>query len=167
MALFTGRFDVQPGKWTTPANQFALNAWTNLIVTYEPAEVLAVPIIYIGGVSQVLNEIQAPAGALRSEVGVPLSIGNYKASTVDYSKPSDGLIKDTRGYNVILSQAEATSLAAGGNVTRGMVFQGPCVRTKELADFGDLVLTADKKMIDNMFGMVGTPNNSVTTRLIP
>jgi len=41
------------------------------------------------------------------------------------------------------------------------------VRTEDLADFEDLTLTASDKLIDNMYGAIGTPNGSVVTRLIP
>ncbi|MCK4825470.1 LamG domain-containing protein, partial [bacterium] len=167
IGVYSNLFDVAPGTWKTTNACVGAAAWYNVIITYDMSNVALDPIVYVGGVAQALDEDVTPAGAAFSRDGNSLVIGNVKTATEDYFRPFDGLIKDVRVYNVILTQAEATSLAAGGNVTRGMVFQGPCVRTDDLDYFEDRTLTSVDRLIDNMFGCVGTPNNTVITRLIP
>ena len=157
-----------PGNWLTAVNSLTLNTWTNIIVTRDASVAANVPIIYIGGVDQApLNEVSAQGGVTAPEEGVHFFIGNVKTAAVDWAWPMDGLIKDVRVYNRILTGVEAASLAAGGDETQGLIFQSPCVRTNELSDFEDLTLTADLKMIDNIYGFVGTPHDAVITRLIP
>jgi len=167
LEFWSNRFEDHDGRWRCNADAVPLNDWTHVLVTYELTDVDADPIFYQDGVSLVVTEVLTPLGALRSEEGANLVIGNRQSVLGDpYNHPFDGLIKDVRVYNVILTQAEATSLAAGGNITRGLVFQGPCVRTRELSDFEDKTLLPTDRMIDNIFGMVGKPNGSVITRLI-
>ena len=166
IGFYHNLFDVAPGTWKTTAACVAVDGWYNVVMTLDMSDDTHDPIIYVEGANEPLTEVVTPDGAAFSRIGNLMVVGNLKNSAYDYNRPFDGLIKDVRVYNVILTQAEATSLAAGGNVTRGMVFQGPCVRTSELADFEDLTLTTEK-LIDNMYGQVGTPNNSVITRLIP
>jgi len=154
-----------PSFWVTPEDSITLNSLTHIVIA-NASDIDGPPIIYIDAVAQELDQINEGEGTLADETGSSLFIGNVKTTTVDYAYPYDGLVKDLRIYNVILTQAEATSLEAGGNVNRGLVFQGPCVRTRELADFEDLTLTAADKMIENYLGMIGTPHGSVITRLI-
>jgi len=156
-----------PGTWTTPNNSIVANTWTHVLCTRDGSNAANAPIIYIGGIVQALTNTTVQNGATVSEEGAHFFIGNIHTGTINWIWPVDGVIKDVRAFDVISTQAEATSLAAGGDVTRGLVFQAPCVRTEDLADFEDLTLTSSDKMIDNMYGMVGTPNGSVITRLIP
>jgi len=156
------------GIWQSALNSIPLNAWTDLIITHNLTVSTTAPIIYIDGVNQApLTEVQAPLGNVADEEGNHLVIGNNISAT-QHTKSMDGLIKDVCVYDVILTQAEATSHAAGGDITRGLVFQGPCVRTADLDYFEDLTLDPlVDRLIDNMYGMIGTPANTVITRLIP
>lgn len=157
-----------PGVYVTGDDTLTINTLHHILVTRDASVAANHPIIYIDGVNQApLEELSLQNGPTASEVGVRTFIGNEKTSTLDYPFPFDGVIHDVRIFDVILIQAEATSLAAGGNVTRGMVFQGPVVRTKDLTYFTDRVLGTADKVLDNMFRMVGTPNDSPTTRIIP
>lgn len=168
MDFFIDRFEDNEGRWRCNVTPIPLNDWTHVLVTYG-FTLADDPVFYQDGISLTVVETITPQGALKSEVGVNFVIGNRQslaAAPNPYNHPFDGLIKDVRVYDVKLTQAEATSLAAGGNVTRGLVFQGPCVRTRELADFEDKTLLSTDRMIDNMYGMVGTPNDEVVTRLI-
>lgn len=151
-------------SWRTPVDSVTRDDWMHVLVT-NAADPTGPPVIYIDGVSQTLTQLDVTTDPLANETGCNFFIGNWKTATNDYNRPFDGLIKEVQVHNVNLTQAEATTLAGGGEVTRGLVFQAPCVRTRELSDFEDLTLTTEK-LLDNIFGMVGTPHGSVVTRLI-
>jgi len=154
--------------WRSPDSPFAINTWTNVSVTYDFGHVDNLPIIYVNGVTVGgLTEVADPAGVFRGEVGAQFCIGNINAVSWPYTRAIDGVIRKVRAHNVILTPAEEVTLAAGTEVERGLVFQGPCVRTEDLTEFTDLTLTADYRLIDNMYGMIGTPNGTPISRLIP
>ena len=155
------------GLWKTPAWSITQNAWVHVLVTRDSSNRLNLPIIYIGGTAQSLTQEIVQENATPNETGVSFLIGNLKTESIDYTWPFDGVIKDARVYNRILTTAEAATLAASGVVTDGLVFQSPCVRTKELTKYTDLTLTAEEKLLDNIFGVVGSPHGSPITRLIP
>jgi len=107
----------------------------------------------------------APAGSKRSTVGVEFVIGKYFVGSAGNS--FDGTIKDVRVWNRVLTNAEIATIYGGGDIDDGLLFQGPVVRTAELPYFEDLTLTTSDKLLDNVYGRVGTPHGSVITRLIP
>jgi hypothetical protein len=152
------------GIWDTPAASIPLNTWTDILITRDISTPTNPPIIYIDGTSVTLTQVQAPVGDVADETGASFVVGNLHG---DYDYPFDGEIKDVRVYEVILTQAEATALDAGTNVTRGLVFHAPNVRTREIDDWEDKTLTAADRLIDNMYGVVGTPHGSPICRLIP
>jgi len=169
VAIRNSRYVTTSGNWTTPVNSISTGSWINIIYTLDIRDIAADPKIYVGGVSQVITEASTPVGAALTLEKADLMFGNLflAGGYVPNRFPFDGEIKDIRIYNVILTQAEATSLAGGGDVTRGMVFHSPCVKTSDLSDFEDKALTASDRMIDNMYGIVGKTSGTVTTRLIP
>jgi len=151
------------GVWKTPAWSVAQNAWVHIVATRDSSNRLNQPIIYIGGTAQNLTEEVVQSEATPDETGVGFFIGNMKTATVDYTWPFDGLIKDARVYNRILTATEAATLAAGGAVTDGLVFQSFCVRTKQLPYYTGKSLTSEDKLLDNVFGVVGSPHGSPIT----
>jgi hypothetical protein len=91
-------------------------------------------------------------------------LGNIRSVTIDLERPFPGRLWDVRVYNRILTATEAAALAAGTDVTAGMVFQAPCVRTAELDDYDGLELLVpsrdgtppvDMRVLDNVYGAVG------------
>ena len=155
------------GIWRTAADTIPLNTWSHIAITHDISTSTNDPIIYIDGSAMALTETQTPVGDVSEEVGNNFVIGNNKSTTYNYSAAIDGQIKDVRIFNRVITSGEVTTLSGGGEVTSGMQFQTFCVRTGELSDYEDLTLTSDKKLIDNLYGVVGTPNGSPISRLIP
>ena len=114
-----------------------------------------------------MTESTTPVGAAITEVGNPLLIGG--GNTVGKK------IKDVHVWNRALTAAEATTSAGNPDASApettmgdGLVFQGPCIRDIDDDYFEDRTLTADDRLIDNQFGVVGDLNSgTVVTRLIP
>jgi len=157
-----------PFLWATANNSLTLNDWVHVVLTGVGTDVANNdPLIYFDAVSMAIAGGGILVDALENETGLPFFIGNVKTTNTDYAWPFDGDIKDVRIFDKNLTQAEVTTLEAGGDVDDGLVFQSPCVRTSELSDFEDLTLTSANKMIDNMYGSIGTPHASPVTRLIP
>jgi hypothetical protein len=156
------------GLWTTPANSLPLNRWIHVAATRDTSTSGTVaPLIYIGGTVQALTEVTAPTGGTIIETAYRYLIGNvYSGGGYEYNRPLDGLVKDARIYNRVLSAAEVTSLAGGGTVTTGMLFQAPAVYDVDVAAFTDKTLTSADAVIDSVNYRVGVPNGSPVTRVI-
>lgn len=170
VVLYVDRFDTAYGSWTTPAGSISLSSNQHILYTIDLDDPTNTVEIWIDGVKQTLTTAQAPVGAVISSKGVPLTIGNSYYEDVSISaldSAFDGKIWNARVYDDILTDAEKTSLAADGDVTRSMVFQAPCIQTRDLDYYEDHTLAATDKIIDNMYWAIGTPGGSVITRLIP
>lgn len=173
LGFYSTRF-TNPGRWENTANQFNTGTWVHVFVSHNLSFVSNDPVMYVNGVLQSLTETNTPSGTLKSEVGNGFVIGNWKTATQDYSEPFDGQIKDARVYNMNNTTRTVGELAialhsegAGGTgCYDGMVFQGPAVRTAELANYTDLTLTEDTKMLDAYLGYVGTPIDAPIARAI-
>lgn len=163
------------GQWKTPVNSVTAAAWVHVVVTMEQVDVNSDPIIYIDGTLQTLTENLTPSGSLKSEDATPLVIGNWKTATEDYTRAFNGKIFDPRVYDVILSQANVTTLRNGGtpdetlltDPSTGLIFQTFAVRTEKLADYVDDTLTSTMPLRDAVFGSVGTPHGSPIGRSAP
>lgn len=156
------------GIWVTAVDTVPQNEWVHIVVTRDASAHANAPHIYINAVDMALTNPSVQGNATAPETAAQLFIGNTKTATIDWTWAFDGLIKDLRIYDTILTQANVTTLEGGGDVTDGLVFQAPCVRSAEEADFEDLALDPDiHRLIDNMYGVIGFPNGTVTTRLIP
>lgn len=159
--IYTSMFDTAPGAWFC-AGAVTANAWQHIAITYNCWDVDALPIIYINGSSSAVTESLNPAGDLYSQVGAEVVIGNWHTASIEYTKPFQGSLKDVRIYNRILTAAEITTLYNAGTpdaslVTTGLVFQGPVVMTKDATTYNGATLTADMKVLDNIYRAVGSP----------
>jgi hypothetical protein len=156
-----------PGRWESPANSIPLNSWVHVAVTRDTTAAGTVaPVIYIGGTAQVVTEAVAPAAGTVNETGFRYMLGNIFTADYDYNRPFDGLIKDVRIYNKVLSEAQVVSLVAGGTVTDGLLFQAPAVYDGDVTAFTDKTLTATDKVIESVVQRVGTPHGSPIIRAI-
>lgn len=159
------------GFWETSSGLLnADSAWHHIVVTIDTPSVT--PLAYIDGVLSTLTEVVVHSGTVQNEIGVPLVIGNEMTATIPFNLPFNGIIKDARIYNRIITQAEVTTLYNSGTpdeslVTDGLVFQAFAVRTENLADYADQTLTSSLTLRDNVFGAVGVPNGSPTGRSSP
>jgi hypothetical protein len=150
------------GQWKATTT-FNTNAWVHILTTIHPKDNTSNPILYINGVSSSVTETEAPTGAyIGTEWNTRLGMEAL------YLSPT-GKVKDARAYNRILTPIEAAAItnegAYGTGVLDGLVFQAPCVRTKQLSYFTDKTLASSDKIIDNIYGAIGTPNGSPITRL--
>lgn len=158
------------GLWKTPENSLPLNSWVHVATTRDvSSDRTTPPIIYIGGTAQALTEVEAPTGGTIVETAYRYILGNtYSSATYlpAYNRPFDGLVKDARVYNRVLSAAEVQSLAAAGTVTSGLLFQAPAVYDADVAEFTDKTLAETDKVIESVVQIVGTPHGTPITRAI-
>ena len=137
------------------------------IITYD-LSALSPAIIYIDGASVAVDTISTPSGNFTPPAVSNFVIGSNFSPAGIYPGTFNGLIKDMRIYNRILTATEVTAIYNGGTpsatagTTQGMIFQGPCVRTGELTRYVGATLTADLPVLDNVNGYVGTINGSPT-----
>jgi len=170
LSFFSSRFDSANGRWTCPADCFAVGGWVHVFAFYDSTSASNDPIIYVDGALQTLTENSAPSGNPTYENGLPFTIGNTRGGTACFN----GKIKDVRVYNMdrtTLSVAElAIGLyndgATGDNYYDGMVFNPFVVRSEDEASYEDLTLT-DETLLDGYLGYVGIPSGSPIVRLIP
>lgn len=157
---------VTNGIWKTPNSSIAIDTWYHIVVTRDVTTYTNDPVIYINGVSQTVTEAFTPSGARKSEDGVQLTIGNVGT---DYSRAFDGKLRDLRVYDRILSSTEVTTLYNSGTpdsdlVTDGLIFRAFAVKTKNLSNYIDQTLDENLTVVDDIYGMVGTPNGSPVGR---
>lgn len=148
------------------------NAWTHIVVTYNPNDANAV--MYVNGVNYALSGSFTTTGIGEEDKPGEFIIGNIFDYTNQWNAPFNGKIFDARVYNRILSAGEVTTLYNAGTpdtslVTSGLVFQGPAV----YADLGDAtslagtVLSSTDRLVENIIRAVGIPNGSPTIRANP
>jgi len=152
------------GEWkeniTIPLNQWAL-----VMYTFSQLDNTADPIFYVNGSVGTTTEMITPTGTYGGREG-NLCVGNWD-NNLFFQFP--GKIKDCRVYNRILNSTEAAAIYSegpfGAGVLSGLVFQGPTVRTKQLDYYTDHTMLSSDRVIDNIYGAIGTPNGSPITRL--
>jgi hypothetical protein len=99
-------------------------------------------------------------------------MGNLYEAGGAFSGPLNGIIKDMRIYNKILGQAQVTQLYNSGtpdptiltSPADGLLFQAPAVPTDRLSSYINQPLGSTLKVRDNIFGYIGTPNDSPVGR---
>jgi len=125
--------------------------------------------------------VLSPVGNRESAEGAHYTLGNIRSTDAlsDFEKPFRGMLADVRHYNRVLTDAEFAQVNADGiggyGVKNGMLFQGPCVLTKDLAYFTDHNISPTDRLIDNIRGHVGkaeieanyTNDGEIITRILP
>lgn len=165
--LYTNIWSTAPGKWaTTNLNTLMDGAWHHLVVTYDAWNIAADPIFYVDGavVAGGVTEIGTPLGTQNSEYGAEVVIGNWHTDTQEYTAAWNGVIKDARIYNLILTAAQVTELYNAGVpdaslVTGGLVFQGPVVKTSDVAAYDGTALDAALPVFENIHQALGIPHD--------
>lgn len=154
------------GIWASPIGSVPADA-LSLVGVVKDLSSDSPPIFYVNGVSVSVTVIQAPPAGRTAftETGVNFMIGNAKTATVDYDMAFGGKIEDGRLYGGEVSSTNMLALFNSGSpdpfiVTDGLLFQGPCVKTKKLADYVDETLDETLKVLDAIFGMVGVPHGA-------
>jgi hypothetical protein len=170
--VYSNVFNVNPGQWvTTTFPMTTLNRWYHVVMTYDISSTANDPLFYIDGVLLTTDEVvgYTPAGTKYSKNSLPIVVGNHKSNTEDYTLPHHGKMKDVRVYHRILTGSEVTTIYNGGTPDEtigndGMVFQTFYVRTKDLSLFENVILKESDKVLDNLYGAVGTPHANPTGR---
>lgn len=154
---------VSSGVWRTSDSVLIPNTWTTVTVTRKTGSTTT-PKIYINGTEVSLDTVSPPIGTMGSVNGMDFCIGNVHGqdASTQFSKPFYGKIKRVDIHNKILTPSEVAIWAGGQTVTDGLVFQGSCVRTKDLNIYNGTTLTSETKFLDNIFGTVGTINGNPT-----
>lgn len=168
------KYSGAPGRWQTDASTVPNDAWTHIVITQDTSVTPTTdPIIYINGVSVTVNEILTPSGTVIDQTGAALMIGNTKTPALNWSRPFYGRILDVRVYDTILTQANVTTLYNSGTfdntllINSNLRFQGTCVKDEDVTTFTDVAFASTDRVIDNIYGFVGTPNNGPTGRTAP
>jgi len=151
-------------SYTSDTQTAIANNWHFLTVTTDWINELdSNPGMWIDGVSTTCTKsgVYTGTGAAKSETGAPCIIGNRIWEFDDYTNQFPGKIKDVRIYNRVLTQAEITAIYNAGagvpTVSDGLVFQGPCVYASREDNYAGASITANDKLIDNVYGAVGNP----------
>jgi len=152
------------GLWKTAAGLIALNTLYHVVVTRITTTAANDALFYIDSVIKATTEANPQAGATIPEVGSHLLLGNLKTVTYDYARPFYGKISGVRIYNKILDDEIAQIYNAGitdvSTAPDSLIFQAPCVRTKDLALFDGEIITSDMRVLDNLYGISGAPNGT-------
>lgn len=161
------------GAWRTPFASITLDAWNHVAITRDTSSPTNAPLMYINGVSQSVNELSAQDGATGDDSGLTFQIGNI--GYLAMQAPFNGYIRDFRIYSEILDGAAIDAIYVAGasfiptGDTNGLVFAGPFVYTDDYntyvpPSYGYRLLSADDKLIDGVFGEVGTATGDVFSR---
>jgi hypothetical protein len=166
LIVFSSTFSTTGGLWYTN-DEFGLNAWHLITITYDSSSAANDPVFYIDGVVSTSGETSTPVGTKKSEAGSTLRLGTWK----DYTSSFKGKMFDPRIYNRILTQAEVTTLYNAGTplstlVTSGLVFQGFSTYADTPLAAGH-VLTSTDRLIENIVRAVGIPHGAPVIRANP
>lgn len=103
------------GGWATPNNSTVLDTWHHIAVVYNKGSSANDATIYLDGAAQANREISSPTGALDSDAGSVLVVGNRPGTDRAFA----GLIDETRVSSVsrtanwILTQYRSQSAPTG------------------------------------------------------
>jgi len=149
------------GVWFGTAYPMALGQWYHVVVTIDNSSTTNDPIFYVDGTSRAIYEYATPSGTLSFQTNYIKKFGFQDFASAGLI----GAVKDYRIYNRILSAGEVSTLnseGAGGTgvSSTGLLFQGPCVRTRDLTYYTGHTMTADDRLIDNIYGVTGSATGS-------
>lgn len=149
------------GAWGTTNHVLTdLDTWYNVVLTRDCTVHDNLPKIYIDGVEVAVEEILHPGGDYNDETGAQFAIGNLDTAAHPLDYPFDGIIADVRYYGGrILTADEALRInnSWAHDASTGLLFRGPAVRTSEAASlYIDQTLTTETKLIDGIYGAIGT-----------
>lgn len=152
------------GLWTSPTGTLAgMNgAWHHVAMVYDDTYATNDPILYLDGAPLTLHEADTPEGTAVPYGSADLIVGNLNVVGAVYPYNFNGYIKDIRIYDRLLSADEVSQLASDNDnyllVPDGLVFQAPAVKTEDYGMITGTVLYPDDKLIDNIYGVRGTPS---------
>jgi len=161
-----------PGIWTTANGIITAGAWFKVVITRDSSDPANAPIMYVDGVSKTVTEDNPQVGATVAEDNCRMMLINVKTVTLDWPRNFDGIVKNFGIYNRILAASEIlaptepTPFDLGVSSTDGLVFLAPAILDEQVATYTDATLTAVDKVLDAVYGAVGTPHGSPIIRAI-
>lgn len=174
--FYFGYYGDGSAVWETDVKIGDINNKINIVIYYDKSSITNEPIIYANGVLSSIAIVGSNTlTTMGSEEGSELWIGDYRTlSPISTGVSINKKIRDVRIYNAStltdLATLAADIYAAGpeGEVTTDaeLVFNAFSVQTKSLADYIDVALPEDKKLLDSVGFVVGTPVNSPTARAV-
>lgn len=163
---FTGwDYDTQAGWWKTADDILVAGNDYTVAVSYDVGLVTNDPIFYIDGIETPTFVDQANLGDRKDEVEEEFSfyIGGAPFTAAEPITNINGIVKNARYYDRILTPAEHLA-SVSEVITDGLIFQAPNVVTDRISDYINMPLAETDKLIDNIFGVVGTPLNTPSGR---
>jgi hypothetical protein len=137
------------------------NDWHHVAMVYDDSSASNDPLLYLDGVSLPLIEADTPEGVAVDYDNADLVLGNLNVVGAQFLYNFNGYQKDVRIYERFLEPSEVLLLATNENgwqlVPDGLVFQAPAVRTEDYGNLTGTALYPQNKVLDNIFGIVGTP----------
>ena len=139
------------------------------IVSVKQCDTTAAPTLYYDATSAGALSVISAQTLTPSKSGWNLKIGGFVTTPIPtYSGSFDGKVKDFRIYNSALSSSDVTGIynagAYGSGYTNNLIFQSFFVRASELTAYTDKTLTSSDRLLDNIYGYIGTPKwNTGTT----
>ncbi|QDT12015.1 DUF2341 domain-containing protein [Stieleria marina] len=91
--IFEHGFGSSAGRWRVEDFSITLNQWQQVTVVYDSSNPTVAPTIYVNGVAKNLTQSSVPSGAMVSDAGIDLAIGNYAAGT---NRTFNGSIDEVR-----------------------------------------------------------------------
>lgn len=149
---FNSNFSTNRGAWRTPANTMTslYNAWHSIAVTYDNSSIGNDPIIYLDGSPLSITEADTPSGTVKDDAGITLNIGNRNYTGTDRIYDFAGSIKDIKIFDGILSASEVSQLDASEQVTDGLTFSAPVVKTADLANYIGVPISKTDPIYNNI-----------------
>jgi hypothetical protein len=144
------------GQWsTTNAVMSGIhNQWVHLGVTLDNVGTFQ-PIFYVNGVQKPLTVDSAPTGLLDDDSGINFMVGNSLFPGSEYAYNLDGLMKDVRVYDRIVTSGEMLQLAQNDNdytlVTDGLILNGFFVRDFRYDDYVPHPISPEMKILDKIY----------------
>ncbi len=108
---FAQGFTGTRGFWRSQDGTVSLNTWVHVAVVYDASSVTNDAEIYLDGVKQSSLVEITPTGAIASDAGIALRMGNYAQGA---SRTFDGIIDNVRIYGRMLDAAEIAAIAGAG-----------------------------------------------------
>lgn len=159
---FRHQFTTQDGIWDSTSDIFSsrLNAWHHIALSFNNSSAASDPVLYVDGASVSITESTTPSGVAQLAPTSQFMLGNMKASGDILAYSFQGLQKDVRVYDRILSAEEIAEIEAGENdystVPNGLILQGVFVRDFRWSDYvGDPILP-HMKVLDRLYELPGT-----------
>lgn len=155
---FSVSWSVSYGLWNIDANVFTLNAWNQIIVTYNGGGVGNDPIIYVNKVSQAITKQSTPSGSLVTGTNNIFVLGQA------FGTPAlNGIEASILIYNRIFSQNDVNNSYNSRLFTpnyNSLVFVPNLYGAAGLQIFDGATLVANNKIVDEISGALGTPVGS-------